>query len=608
MEATSTLATVEDLPGEAETAARRGKSREPLPDELLRVLESANGKDELLHRLALCVKRCATLAAVLYYDCSQSQRLADSLQRLDDEAELDHPTLRAVGDVCVQACKRGTAQLRSTSDGVPTPIVAVPVTTGQGTVEALCALLGPNTSQSPQRIAEILQLATAQIAVWQSRQTAGRAEQEARSSAALLELVGQIERSEDLPGGCLALVNGLQSFLGCQRVAVGVSRSSSRHCQLQALSGFARFDKQAEVATAVEAALDETLLLNEIICWPPAEDGQRLPARTHEELLATLGADSVLSVPLYDAQGEAVGACLLLNPREEDIKTITEFLRASQQQLGICLRWLQRSRGGPLSRAWRKLRGRFPRRRFSVAFLGVVILATFLASPRPHKIACDCQLQPIVRRFVAAPYDGTLQETLVRPGDVVAAGDVLAQMDGRETRLELSALDAEYARARKAWEVSLSMDDIHEAQQAKLEMNRLELKMQLLRQQQQDLQIKSPLRGFVISGDLENSEGAPLSVGQSLFEIAPTERMKVELLIPEEEIAYVQPGMEMRIRLDAYPRQLLSARITHIVPRAEVREDEFVFVAEAELDNAEETLRPGMNGRATLVGSRRPMA
>ena len=84
--------------------------------------------------------------------------------------------------------------------------------------------------------------------------------------------------------------------------------------------------------------------------------------------------------------------------------------------------------------------------------------------------------------------------------------------------------------------------------------------------------------------------------------------MKVEVMIPEDDIAYVQPDMEIRIRLDAYPRQLLVARIKHIVPRAEAWEGGFVFVAEAELDNPEEVLRPGMNGRATLVGSRRPLA
>jgi multidrug resistance efflux pump len=420
-----------------------------------------------------------------------------------------------------------------------------------------------------------------------------------------LELVGQLESSEDLSAGCLALVNGLQSFLNCQRVAVGVSGRTSRHCHLQALSGFSRFDKHAEVVTAVEAAMDETLLLEEVIAWPPEEESQRLPARTHEQLLAVLGADLVLSVPLYDAQGEGAGACLIVNPRVEDLAATRNFLQAAQQQLGIALRWLQSCRGGPLFRVRRRVLKLVGPRKLPAAVLAVVISAALLAWPRPHKIACECQLQPIVRRFVAAPYDGTLETTLVQPGDVVAEGDVLAQMDGRETRLELSTLEAEYAQARKAWEVSLSKNDIHEAQQAKLEMKRLELKMEQLRRQQQNLQIRAPLRGIVVSGDLKKSEGAPLTVGQTLFEIAPLEAMKVEVIIPEEEIAYVQPGMETRIRLDAFPRQSLSARINHIVPRAQARDEQFVFIAEAELENFEEMLRPGMNGRAALVGPRR---
>ena len=122
------------------------------------------------------------------------------------------------------------------------------------------------------------------------------------------------------------------------------------------------------------------------------------------------------------------------------------------------------------------------------------------------------------------------------------------------------------------------------------------------------MQIQSPLRGIVVSGDLEKSEGAPLTVGQSLFEIAPLRRMKVEVVIPEDDIAYVESGMETRIRLDAYPRQPFDARITHIVPRAEARDDKFVFLAEAELENSDEMLRPGMNGRATLIGTDRSLS
>jgi multidrug efflux pump subunit AcrA (membrane-fusion protein) len=240
--------------------------------------------------------------------------------------------------------------------------------------------------------------------------------------------------------------------------------------------------------------------------------------------------------------------------------------------------------------------------------MATLLLAALLVWPRPHQIRCDCQLQPVVRRFVAAPFDGTLERTLVKPGDVVAQDQVLAVLDGREMRLELSALEAEYARARKAWEASLALDDIHEAQQAKLDMKRFEVKIELLRQRQRNLQVKSPLRGVVVSGDLEKSEGAPLEVGQSLFEIAPLERMKVEIVVPEEEIAYVRAGLEARIRLEAHPKEHYLSQVAYIVPRAEVRDDQFVFVAEAELENTAEKLRPGMNGRATLVGPRRSLA
>ena len=63
------------------------------------------------------------------------------------------------------------------------------------------------------------------------------------------------------------------------------------------------------------------------------------------------------------------------------------------------------------------------------------------------------------------------------------------------------------------------VDAIAEAQQANLEMKRLDMKRQLLAERQQHLQIRSPISGTVVSGDIEKSEGAPLAIGQNLFEI-----------------------------------------------------------------------------------------
>ena len=67
-------------------------------------------------------------------------------------------------------------------------------------------------------------------------------------------------------------------------------------------------------------------------------------------------------------------------------------------------------------------------------------------------------------------------------------------------------------------------------------------------------------------------------------------------------------GFVDRFNFDAFTAQSRKATIASIVPRAEARDAEMVFVAKAELDNADGLLRPGMNGRAKVIGPRRSLA
>jgi multidrug efflux pump subunit AcrA (membrane-fusion protein) len=235
----------------------------------------------------------------------------------------------------------------------------------------------------------------------------------------------------------------------------------------------------------------------------------------------------------------------------------------------------------------------------------VCLLAAALLVPVPHKVGCDCSVEPVVRRFVAAPYDGTLERALVAPGDVVSPADILARMDGREIRWELASLEAERAKAAKLRDAALAAQNGSQLQQAKLEMERLDLQIGLLEHRADNLEIKAPVAGVVLTGDLEKAEGAPLSIGQTLFEIAPLDRVVIEVAIPEDEIAYVREAMQVDVRLEAYPRRRWQGQIHRIHPSAETREHETVFIAEITLANEDGLLRPGMAGRAKVRVSRR---
>jgi multidrug efflux pump subunit AcrA (membrane-fusion protein) len=83
--------------------------------------------------------------------------------------------------------------------------------------------------------------------------------------------------------------------------------------------------------------------------------------------------------------------------------------------------------------------------------------------------------------------------------------------------------------------------------------------------------------------------------------------MVVEVAVPEDDVRFVQPGMPTQVRLDAFPRADWEAEIQRVHPRAELIEHENVFVAELNIANDADTLRPGMRGQAKIKTVRRSL-
>ena len=242
-----------------------------------------------------------------------------------------------------------------------------------------------------------------------------------------------------------------------------------------------------------------------------------------------------------------------------------------------------------------------------IALATIVVVAASMAIPLPYRLRCDCQIEPVTRRFIAAPFEGTLEKSLVRPGDIVREGDLLARMDGREIRWKRASVAADQNQAIKKRDSAQAVHNYAEMQIAALEVERLQLELQLLDHRAEHMDIKSPVSGMVVSGDLERAEGAPLAVGQTLFEIAPLRHMVVEVAIADADVSFVREGQPITVRLDAFPRDTWQAALAKVHPRSEIRDENNVFVAEADLDNPEGRLSPGMKGRATIATDHRSL-
>jgi multidrug efflux pump subunit AcrA (membrane-fusion protein) len=152
----------------------------------------------------------------------------------------------------------------------------------------------------------------------------------------------------------------------------------------------------------------------------------------------------------------------------------------------------------------------------------------------------------------------------------------------------------------------LVKQDIGAAEISRYDLERLRLRQRLLTHRSENLDIRSPISGLVVSGDLKKSVGVPLSSGDRMFEIAPLDRILVEVAIPEADIRHTAIEQEVEVWLDAFPGDSWTGQVKRIHPRSEIREQEHVFIAEIELENERDRLRPGMRGTGRVSTGLRP--
>ena len=469
-----------------------------------------------------------------------------------------------------------------------------------------CGYLGPHGLSEFAVLLETIASAVGQLVLLD---TLRRLEWEAQSSAAIVELLTTIQTAESYEEALHAAVNELQKFFHCQRVNLGVLKKIGIGVELAAVSGLSDFDRSSQTAQQLVAAMDELLLRGELTCWPPQPGQTRHALMGHRQLFESTRAEALVSVPLTTASNETFGVMVAEGP--PGIIHAEQQLAAWQAVAPHLAAALDGRRRAEPSRLQRWCRDAFAgaagksRRHLAVTILGLCVLGGFM--PVPYRVTTKCRVEPVTRRFVVAPYDGRLKKSFVEPGEIVAAQDVLATMDDRELRWELDSLMAERYRAAKQRDTSMADHDTSAAQMAELEVERLDAKIKLLTERQSNLEIMAPIAGVVLKGDLEDAEGAPVTIGQALFEVAPLERVKLELAIREDDIAWIQGQLKVQARLDADHQKALRGVLQKVHPRAEIRDNRNVFVAYCEIDNSDDKLRPGMQGKAWVQIGYRPL-
>lgn len=290
------------------------------------------------------------------------------------------------------------------------------------------------------------------------------------------------------------------------------------------------------------------------------------------------------------------------------------------------------------------------------AFVVLAIVAAFDVSAfRVSAMAAEVRvasaiLAPLHSCEAPAAEAGVLLSLDVREGDEVAAGEVIGAVDARRERLQADIARVDLAMARREAESDIrvrlaekvrgvaraelarstsvnadfpntvSAKEIDRlrlsVEQATLEIEhaafeqsllalkiaRIEADLRLAEHNVERLQIASPIAGVVAK--VNRHAGEWVAQGEAVVRLVRVDRLKLEGYLPIEQAASTLVGRPVRVVATLGPGEPIEAtgRVTFISPEAEPVNAQVLF--QAEIDNTERRLRPGLTVSTVVIGER----
>lgn len=428
--------------------------------------------------------------------------------------------------------------------------------------------------------------------------------------------------------GAAEVVAQISQRLQCLRVSMGWVVSGQ--LRMVALSDGVVLEEGAAIPELNQAML-EAVHQRASLLWPEVgRAGERITL-SHQNLFKAQGLAGVISVPLA-VDGRVVGVitcersaptgALALSSRVDLIRGAFEvseqrWLEAVAETLSPLLMLQYRLDQPFFERVHAdvlafKQRLKDPTQSALRWTLGALVLTILYAAfwPMPHRVSGSARLEGAVQRVLSASQDGFLREVLVRPGDVVKAGQVLARLSDDELQSARRARQAEVAQHENGFAEAFARGDRGQAAVAQSKAAEAKAQLALIDQQVERATLTAPFDGVVIQGDLRQQLGAPVKRGEPLLTLAPGLDWRVVVEIDESDVSQLERGQTAELRLAAMPGQAIALVVERVTPVARSTSNGVRYEVEAKptgLGAGLAGLRPGLEGVAKIVLPEQPL-
>lgn len=221
----------------------------------------------------------------------------------------------------------------------------------------------------------------------------------------------------------------------------------------------------------------------------------------------------------------------------------------------------------------------------TIVLAGLMYGAVFV--PIPRRVWGVLTVEGVGQQTVFVSVPGRVEAIPVQLGDVVQAGDVLAQLVNPELDAFIAHLEHRLAAAHLSAETYAALGHPAEEQALRARQADIAEELRTRQEQRQRLTIRAERSGRVVAAPSVRDQhvrtqgytllaawqahplrpenvGARLEAGVPLCDLLPEDRFEAVLLIEQAEIAFLSPGQPVRIKLDAFPERTLLGTLEEI--------------------------------------------
>lgn len=418
---------------------------------------------------------------------------------------------------------------------------------------------------------------------------------------------------------CYTIANEGRRLIECDRVSVAIKHG--RKCRIEAISGQDTFDKRSNTVALLTRLASAVVASGEPL-WYSGDTTNLAPQVEHavQEYVDDSHSKHVAVLPLRapprpkkdkeqervdDEPGETIGAVIVeqiedARPRDGMVQRVNVVCEHSSTALANALQH-ERLFLLPVWRAlgkatWVVQARTLPKTLLIVTALCAAITAMVLV-PYDFNLRGKGVLQPVKRRDVFAGADGTVEQVLVREGQMVRAGELLCVLRNTEleteierTRTELNTTVEELQSVRRQRvterreNTAADRDELANKERALEQKERdLQSQLDLALVKQKKLKVTAPIAGQITTWEVDNLlRSRPVKTGEVLMQVAnPKGEWELELHMPEERMGYIAKaqhalGKDLLVTfiLATDPSTSHQGRIVSMHQTAEVRGDE----------------------------------